>query len=370
MSNTENPEDNLEENLDLDNEELNEEDVDLAGWGMGDDGDSNVNVNNPLDQDEIDMLLGVSAEKKEEVAKTGIEELLEKSMESYEKLPILEIIFDRFIRTLSNSLRTLSSESIDIDLVSMESLRLSHYLNTVAMPSLISIFQVVEWEGIAMIHYTSQFVYNMVEMLFGGKKNELSSSNQSGRPYSNIEKNIMKHITNIILYDLSTAFDQITPSTFKFDRFEINPRFATIARPADGIILLKLRISMEERDAIVEIVIPYMMLDPIKELLQKIFLTENSGSQSDREWSYNFANIVKHSQIQLEVRMNNKNMLLSEINNLQIGDIIHTDQLISDPLNVFSSHVFLGTGQLGQFNDKLAVSLTQFVVDSIDLEEL
>ena len=42
-------------------------------------------------------------------ATSGIKAVLEKSLQSYDKLPMLEIIFEKFIRQLSTSLRNLTS---------------------------------------------------------------------------------------------------------------------------------------------------------------------------------------------------------------------------------------------------------------------
>ena len=36
---------------------------------------------------------------------------------------------------------------------------------------------------------------------------------------------------------MSAAFDPVSPVTFRFDRLETNPRFATIARPANAAVL-------------------------------------------------------------------------------------------------------------------------------------
>src|SRR3546814_8759266 len=51
----------------------------------------------------------------------------------------------------------------------------------------------------------------------------------------------------VVLADLSAAFDPLSSVTFRFDRLETNPRFATIARPANAAIVARLRVDMEDR---------------------------------------------------------------------------------------------------------------------------
>ena len=52
-----------------------------------------------------------------------------------------------------------------------------------------------------------------------------------GRPYTTIERNLVERMVTVVLSDMSAAFDPVSPVTFRFDRLETNPRFATIARP-------------------------------------------------------------------------------------------------------------------------------------------
>ena len=112
----------------------------LSSAGGGDDAKA-------LSQDEIDNLLGFSAVAVEEVGKTGIEAMLDRALQSYERLPMLEVVFDRFVRMLSTSLRNFTSDNVDVDIHSITSLRFVDYVNSIPMPAILSVFKVVEWEN-------------------------------------------------------------------------------------------------------------------------------------------------------------------------------------------------------------------------------
>ena len=60
-------------------------------------------VERVLDQNEIDSLLGVDEEGEDAV--TGIRALLDQNVVNYEKLPMLEVVYDKYERFLSTSLR-------------------------------------------------------------------------------------------------------------------------------------------------------------------------------------------------------------------------------------------------------------------------
>ena len=75
-----------------------------------------------MNQDEIDSLLGLD-ENDDEGGVTGIQAIVESAMVSYERLPMLEIVFDRLLRMMSTSLRNLTSDNVEVSLDSITSIR-------------------------------------------------------------------------------------------------------------------------------------------------------------------------------------------------------------------------------------------------------
>ena len=65
-----------------------------------------------LDQSEIDSLLGVAGGDSEEGEESGIQAILNSALVSYERLPMLEVVFDRLVRMMSTSLRSASTTSL------------------------------------------------------------------------------------------------------------------------------------------------------------------------------------------------------------------------------------------------------------------
>jgi flagellar motor switch protein FliM len=229
-------------------------------------------TNKTLSQAEIDSLLGFGGG--EGSAKSGIHALLDKALLSYERLPMLEIVFDRFVRTLSTSLRNFTSDNVEVSIDSITSMRFEDYLNSVPLPALLCIFQAVEWENFGIITIYSNLTYSMVDVLLGGGRTNRPVKIE-GRPFTTIEQDIIKSLTSVMLDDMSTSFNPLTPITFRYERLESNPRFASITRPSNAVILITLRVDMEDRGGKAEILLPYVTLDPVKELLVQLFTEGN-----------------------------------------------------------------------------------------------
>ena len=91
-----------------------------------------------LNQDEIDLLLGFDGNNAGPDKNSGIYAILDRSMMAYEKLPMLEVVFDRLVRMLSSSFRNFTSDNVDVSIDSMVSMRFDDYLNSIPNPARIS----------------------------------------------------------------------------------------------------------------------------------------------------------------------------------------------------------------------------------------
>ena len=74
--------------------------MEQGGGGGADAGGGQARV---LNQDEIDSLLGFDADSDRTAETSGIQAIVNSSLVSYEKLPMLEVVFDRLVRTMSTS---------------------------------------------------------------------------------------------------------------------------------------------------------------------------------------------------------------------------------------------------------------------------
>src|SRR4051794_29007364 len=63
-----------------------------------------------LNQEEIDSLLGFSLSDVTLNDNSGIRAIIDSAMVSYERLPMLEIVFDRLVRLMTTSLRNFTSD--------------------------------------------------------------------------------------------------------------------------------------------------------------------------------------------------------------------------------------------------------------------
>ncbi len=310
-----------------------------------------------LNQDEIDTLLGFDNKAGGDGRADGIFAILDKSMTAYEKLPMMEVVFDRLVRQLSTSLRNFTSENVDVSLDSMTTIRFDDYLNSIPLPALMVVFRAVEWENFGLVNVDSSQIYAMVDILLGGRKAN-KPGRVEGRPYTTIEQDIVKRMIDIVLADLSSAFEPLSPATFHFERLETNPRFATITRPGNPALLVRFRIDMvEERGGIIELLLPHTTLEPIRDLLLQMFMGENFGQ--DTVWEKHLGKELRNTAVTIEAVFDEKTVTLKDIMSLKVGSTMLLDCGPDDDLNMRVGGVPVTTGVMGRVGEHIAISLKE-----------
>ena len=304
-----------------------------------------------LNQAEIDSLLGTD-DLEDEIS--GIQAIVDSAMVSYERLPMLEIVFDRLLRMMSTSLRNLTSDNVEVSLDSITSIRFGDYLETIPMPAMISVFKAEEWDNYGLMISDSALIYSIVDVLLGGRRGT-AAMRIEGRPYTTIERNLVERMVTVILSDLSAAFDPISPVTFRFDRLETNPRFATIARPANAAVLARLRIDMEDRGGRVELLLPYATLEPVRELLLQMFMGEKFGR--DSIWETHLANELWSTDVELDAVLDQIVLSLNDVMNWRPGSQILLNAVPSSPINLRCGEIPLFVGGMGQKNGNMAIKI-------------
>jgi flagellar motor switch protein FliM len=270
-----------------------------------------------LEQDEIDSLLGFEDDSDSD--QSGVMAIVNSALVSYERLPMLEVVFDRLVRLMTTSLRNFTSDNVEVSLESITSVRFGDYLNSIPLPAMIGVVNAEEWDGYCLATVDSALIYSIVDVLLGGRRGT-AALRIEGRPYTTIERNLVERMLHVVLADLSAAFDPISPVKFAFDRLETNPRFAAVARPANAAIMSRFRIDMEDRGGKVELVIPYATLEPVRDYLLQMFMGEKFGR--DTIWENHLATALWNTDLTIDAVLNEQSMGLREIMDLKVGSQI------------------------------------------------
>jgi len=306
-----------------------------------------------LDQNEIDSLLGFDGDG-DAGDVTGIHALINSALVSYERLPMLDIIFDRMVRMMSTSLRNFTSDNIEVSLDNITSVRFGDYLNSIPLPAMLSVFRAEEWDNYGLMTIDSSLIYSIVDVLLGGRRGT-AAMRIEGRPYTTIEQTLVERMVSVVLKDMCGAFEPLSPVNFTFDRLETNPRFATIARPPNAAVLVKLRVDMEDRGGRLEALFPYATLEPVRELLLQRFMGEKFGR--DTIWETHLATELWKADVDLKAIMDETTMSLGDVMKLEVGQTILFNKTPKDDVVLKCGDVPMVSGAIGRSGQHVAVQV-------------
>jgi flagellar motor switch protein FliM len=322
------------------------------GWGRSGSSEALLGGERILNQDEIDSLLGFDVAGDDSLERNGIRAIINSALVSYERLPMLEIVFDRLVRYMTTSLRNFTSDNVEVSLDSISSIRFGDYLNSIPLPAILTVFKAEQLENYGLLTVDSNLIYSIVDVLLGGRRGT-AAMRIEGRPYTTIERVLVQRMVEVILADAKLAFEPLTPVTFTLDRLETNPRFAAIARPANAAILVKLRIDMEDRGGRVELLLPYATLEPIRKMLLQQFMGEKFGR--DNIWEGHLATELWTTQMDIRAVLDEQQLPLQTVLNLKVGDTLMLNATPDKAVELRAGSVHLTTARMGRRNHHIAV---------------
>lgn len=309
-----------------------------------------------LNQDEIDNLLGFDAAAASNVELSGVQALINSALVSYERLPMLEIVFDRLVRLATTSLRNFTSDNVEVSLDSISSVRFGDYLNSIPLPAILSVIKAEEWENYGLLTVDSSLIYSMIDVLLGGRRSGVTMRVE-GRPYTTIELALAQRLIEVILDDTQRAFEPVTNVSFKLERMETNPRFAAISRPNNAAILIELRIEMDDRGGKIEILLPYATIEPIREQLLQMFMGEKFGR--DPIWEGHLATEIYQADVTIDAVLHEQELPLSRLLQLKPGDTVMFERSPSDPILLRCGDIDLTEATMGHIGNYVSVRVNR-----------
>ncbi len=270
------------------------------------------------------------------------------------RMPILEIIYERFIRSfrvsLSNSLRKIST----ISMISTDLLKFGEFVNTLPIPSCMCIMRFNELRGPALIVFESKLSYAIIDSYFGGTDRPFTKI--EGKEFTSIELSFMKRVMDMAIVDLEEAWAPVHKIDAQYTRTEINPQFVGVVPPSDVIITTTFEVEFESASGTIMVVVPYSTIEPIKQKLSSSYQSENDVV--DSLWTQSMHEHVKGAQATAIVKLGDTNMNIGDLIGLEVGDIIPMNQEVSGELSIEVEGVTKLKCLAGEYKGSRAVQIT------------
>lgn len=310
-----------------------------------------------LGQRDIDQILGFRPHELSATGAGGVRAMVDSGLVAYERLPILELIFDRVVRQLATSLRNFFQETAEVGLEGITAVRFGDYLDSIAVPAQLAVFRAEEWDNAGLVTVESDLAYATFDLLLGGKRGGGPTAQFDGRPFTKIEMQLVKGLVQTVLGEVQLAFQPLCPVRFVLERLERDPRFATITAPASAAILVEIKLEMDGRGGKIDIVLPNATIEPIRDLLVQRFIGEKLGR--DQVWEGHLATEIWQSDIAVEAVLHEMSVPLKRVLGLQVGDTLMFDSRPNDLVTLRSGGWTLTEGRIGRLDESIAVQVAR-----------
>jgi flagellar motor switch protein FliM len=253
-----------------------------------------------------------------EVRMDGPERLLDSGGISLERMPMLNVIFDRIAMQCSESLRQLSTAPAYTSTNSIAMERIGAVLDSFEGRVVVAVFHALAWDTRIMLALESKFVFTLIEALFGGDGSEAPYSEH--RPLTNVEMRIAQRTFEVVVKALQTEFAEVGRTSFKFERIESRLDFAVIAPRASFAVVARLNIRLLGRSGEMFVVIPQAALKPMRQNLAHD--TTDEVAPPDPQWSRQIQNEVGRAEVTVSAIIEEEGLTLGDIVGLKVGQIL------------------------------------------------
>lgn len=246
------------------------------------------------------------------------------------RMPTLDIIYERFVRlfrmSLSNSLRKIATISI----ISTDILKFGEFVNTLPIPSCMSILRFETLRGPAILVVEAKLAYALVDSFFGGTDRPYTKI--EGKEFTKIELSILQKVMLMAVKDLEEAWAPVHKPEIEYIRTETNPQFVGIVPPSDVVISTAFEVELENASGTIAVVMPYATVEPIKAKLNSYYQTESG--EVDREWVEKLQSHLSGATAEVVVKLGAAEISVGDLVNLNVGDVIPLSQDADGELTV------------------------------------
>ena len=318
-----------------------------------------------LSQGEVDALLrGVGdgdveteTDEPEEDVEVGPYDLTSQEKIIRGRLPTLDIINSMFSRLFRSTFTSLMRKSVDVSVVSTDSLKFGEFLRSLPVPSSLHIFRMEPFRGHGLLVVESKLVFSVVDNFFGGTG--ANEAKVTGRDFSTIEIRMIKNVVLAALEDLEKAWKPVHPVTNTYVRSEVNPQFAAIVPPADLVLVLQFDIEMETVSGALTICLPFASIEPVLPKLKAQFQSEEM--EVDQVWVKRLRTELLLTEVETVVQLGTAEITPSELLKFKVGDTVMLKEDASDPVIVKIEGIPKMRGFPGSSKGNKAVQVSEII---------
>ncbi|MBO5293296.1 MAG: flagellar motor switch protein FliM [Lachnospiraceae bacterium] len=276
---------------------------------------------------------------------------------SKEHLRTLEIIFEHYGRLLSTNLPVYLRKTVQVAVVSSETVTYSEFQNALSNPVILGIINFQPLSGTILIELAANIGFAMIDRMLGGQGNPL----EKNRDFSEIELIILEKIMVICMQLLRDPWKNVVEISPVLERIETNSQFAQVIAPTDMIAIVTLNIKVGDVEGIMNICLPYFTLEGVMDKLNTKYWYSTMQDKNDVDYEEAIESLIKRVDIPLKALLGQTAISVNDFINLQCGDIIRLGSKVDEELPVYVGNIKKFTALPGTDDKHYAVQVMSVI---------
>ncbi len=254
---------------------------------------------------------------------------------SQEQMRVLTHVHESFARDLSVYLSAQLRTIVEISLTAVDQVLYSEYVMSSAAPSALYVVEAEDLNHNVVFELDPSLVIYTVEKLFGGPGVFLEKT----REVSQIEQRIMSKVMERAYTELEESWSQVNELSLREVAFESNAEFVQIIPGVEPALVCTFKVWIYEQESFLNICYPYILLE---KMLGRAGLRQyitNATSPASPEERATFEEGLQDVAIELRAELGRTRLPLTELLNLEEGDVIPLNRNTDEPMRVFAGDV-------------------------------
>jgi flagellar motor switch protein FliM len=270
------------------------------------------------------------------------------------QLRAIHLLHEAFARNLASSLAAYLRSYLTVNLISVEQLSYGEFLEGLPSPSCIVSLSLRPYDGNALIEISPSLVFPILEIILGGKG---KSGDNRKREITEIEQHLLDTLFRIILNDLREAWKSVAVINFKIETIATEPQMVQILSPTEAVVAIAIEIRIGDAAGTLNVAIPAINIKMIgQKFEQQWMLRKTDPTESEQ---VRMLTLLRQAAVTVDARLTGPRLAVRDLLNLDVGDCLSFDYLISKRIDGLVNGVGKFQGVVVDSNNKKAFLVEQ-----------
>lgn len=261
----------------------------------------------------------------------------------------IHLLHDTFVRDLVSSLSAYLRSYLTVNLVSVEQLSYSEFLDGLPSPTCMVSLGLSPYDGNGVLELNPSLVFPILEMVLGGTG---KSSGSIQRDITEIEQKLLDGLFRIILHDLREAWKGVTDVDFTIESMETEPQLLHILAPNEAVVSIGIEVRIGETVGMMNIAMPSIVIKMMRQKFdQQWSVRKTHASEAEQQ---RVLRMLRAAHLSLEARMEGQTLRVRDFLALAEGHLLTLDYPVDRPIDLLVNDTHKFTGQVVSTGTKRA----------------